>query len=155
MTDSRVQASSFEPLRLSPRPPPGENCTSPGFDGCAMLQPPPSVIREAGGGTSDPGTPFRHTDGEIYQVWGSRNQPRGVTIFLYKAPTADASLRKFEFDSVLFGRNFTPAQWCESYGPPPTCVGCACPEAYVDLCSTFFHFEPVTSTFTSPILLAP
>ena len=26
---------------------------------------------------------------------------------------------------------------------------------YVDLCSTFFHFEPVTSTFTSPILLAP
>jgi hypothetical protein len=123
-------ASSFGPLKLSPRPPPGENCTSLGFDGCAMLRPPPSVIRNKAGGTSDPGTPFKHTDGEIYQVWGSRNQPRGVTIFLYKAPSGDESLRKFEFNSVLFGRNFTPAQWCESYGPPPSCAGCACAEAY-------------------------
>lgn len=123
-------ASSLGPLQLSPRPPPGENCTSPGYDGCAMLSPPPSVIREKDGGTSDPGSPFQHTDGEIYQVWGSRNQPVGVTIFLYKAPSGDESLRKFEFNSVLFGRNSTPAQWCESYGPPPTCAGCACDTAY-------------------------
>ena len=107
-------SNNFTRLELSPRPQPGEDCTSAASK-CAMTPPPPG----AGGlnhvQPSDPGTPFMAADGRMYQVWGNRGD--NASVFLYKAPTGDTSLRSFSYDKVLFSGGYAPEQFCHAYGP--------------------------------------
>ena len=78
------------------KPPP------PGVDGLSLVNP------------SDPGTPFAAGD-SIYQVWGNRGE--NATVFLYKAPPGDTSLRSFAFERVLFSCGYVPSGFCRAYGP--------------------------------------
>ena len=105
-------SSDIRRLELSPRPAPGQDCTSPGFDGCAMVPPPEGTLPKVQ--PSDPGTPFTASDGRTYQVWGNRGDG---SVFLYKAPAGDKSLRHFEYDKVLYHGGYVPAQFCKAYGP--------------------------------------
>ena len=64
---------------------------------------------------SDPGTPFTAADGRTYQVWGNRGD--NATVFLYRAPAGDTSLRRFDYLRVLFSGGYAPPQFCQAYGP--------------------------------------
>eukprot|EP01052_Picozoa_sp_SAG31_P000761 SAG31_NODE_22_length_33849_cov_13.713096_9_plen_816_part_00 len=107
-----ANSSSVDRLKLSPRPSFGQNCTSAGFHGCAMVPPSGATVQKVQ--PSDPGTPFTASDGRIYQVWGNRGD---ASVFLYKAPAGDSSLRHFGYDKVLFNAGYVPPQFCHAYGP--------------------------------------
>lgn len=110
---SAANSSNFSRLELSPRPQLGENCSTTGFH-CAMTPPPPNVDGLIHIQPSDPGTPFKAGQ-SFYQVWGNRGE--NATVFLYKAPAGDKSLRSFAFEKVLFSGGYVPPQFCHAYGP--------------------------------------
>jgi hypothetical protein len=113
-------SSNVSRLVLSPRPAPGQNCTSASFHGkCAMVAPPKGTLPKLQ--PSDPGTPFTASDGHTYQVWGNRGDD---SVFLYRAPAGDTSLRHFEFKSILFSAGFVPPQFCHAYGDGSANASC-------------------------------
>ena len=81
-------------------------------------------------------------DGRTYQVWGNRGY--NATVYLYKAPQADTSLRRFDYDGVLFSGGYAPPQFCHAYGPfaPGTDPLLHCDHAYqawATECPDFMH----------------